>query len=78
MSLVYECVMLEIPREELESRFAKEFSEARIVLLGSTRLGEKRVWAYGMVSKGLRLFETFGDSSTLLPLGDRRARQGRD
>jgi hypothetical protein len=52
MSLVYECVMLKISREELEKTFAKEFSEARIVLLGSTRLGKREVWAYGMVIAG--------------------------
>ena len=52
MSLVYECVMLKISREELEERFAKEFAEARIVLLGSTRMGKKEQWAYGMVVAG--------------------------
>ena len=52
MSLIYECVMLTISREELESRFSKDFEEARIVLLGSARMGEKEQWAYGMVVAG--------------------------
>lgn len=52
MALVYECVQLNISREELEERFHKEFSEARIVLLGSARMGEKKQWAYGMIVAG--------------------------
>ena len=52
MSIVYECIMLKISRDELEERLAKEFDEARIVLLGSTRLGKKEVWTYGVVVAG--------------------------
>ncbi len=52
MATVYECSILTISREELEEKFSKEFSEARIILLGATRLGEKKQWAYGMIVAG--------------------------
>lgn len=52
MSIVYECTFLKVPREELENRFRNEFEEARVILLGSTRMGRKDVWAYGMVVAG--------------------------
>lgn len=52
MSLVYECVMLRIGRDEMERVFQKEFTEGRIVLLGSTRMGTKEQWAYGVVVAG--------------------------
>ncbi|PPJ61178.1 hypothetical protein CBER1_10292 [Cercospora berteroae] len=52
MALVYECVMLRIPREELEKRFEKEFQSGRLILIGSTRLGIKEQWAYGMILAG--------------------------
>ena len=52
MSLVYECIFLSVSREELEKRFQKEFEEARIVLMGSTRMGERDVWAYGCIIAG--------------------------
>ena len=52
MSIVYECIMLTISREALEEKFEKEFSEARIVLLGATKVGQKDKWAYGMVIAG--------------------------
>ena len=52
MALVYECVMLKIPREELEKRFEKEFQSGRLILMGSTRLGSKEQWAYGMILAG--------------------------
>lgn len=52
VALVYECVQLKISRDELEKKFAKEFQEARIVLLGSTQLGEKEVYGYGMILAG--------------------------
>ncbi|KAK5069887.1 hypothetical protein LTR64_007931 [Lithohypha guttulata] len=52
MSLVYECVMLSISRNELEKRFVKELHEARIVLLGGTKLGGKDRYGYGMVLAG--------------------------
>ena len=50
--LVYECVFMKISREEFEDHFSKAFHESRIILLGSTRMGEKDVWAYGMVLAG--------------------------
>lgn len=52
MSQVYECVMLSISRDELEKRFVKEFHEARIVLLGGTKLGGKDRYGYGMILAG--------------------------
>jgi hypothetical protein len=52
MSLVYECIILNISRDELEERFSNEFQEGRIVLLGSTRLGNKDKWANGMIVAG--------------------------
>lgn len=52
VALVYECVRLKISRDELEKKFAKEFQEARIVLLGGTQLGEKDVYGYGMIIAG--------------------------
>ena len=52
MSLVYECIMLKIDRDELERRFEQEFQEAKIILLGSTRLGKKEQWAFGVIVAG--------------------------
>lgn len=52
IAIVYECVMLKVGRGELQRRFAKEFGQGRIVLLGSTRLGKEEKWAYGMVLAG--------------------------
>ncbi|KAF2209583.1 hypothetical protein CERZMDRAFT_100369 [Cercospora zeae-maydis SCOH1-5] len=52
MALVYECVMLKIDRDEVEKKFAKEFESARLILMGSTRLGSKEQWAYGMILAG--------------------------
>lgn len=53
MALVYECVMLSISREKLENVFAQEFMDAKIVLLGSTKLGEqKEKYGYGMILAG--------------------------
>lgn len=52
MATVYECCMLTISRDELEEKFAKEFSEARIVLMGAARMGEKEQWAYGVIVAG--------------------------
>lgn len=66
MSLVYECVMLKISREELEKRFSKEFQEGRIVLLGSTQLGDKDEHAYGMVVAGEGKKEIDGLSDRIL------------
>ena len=50
--LVFECLLLAVPREKMYEEFAKEFEEGRIILLGSTRLGEKDMWAYPMVLTG--------------------------
>ena len=52
MSIVYECIMLSISRDMLEEKFEKQFSEARIVLLGAARVGQKDQWAYGVVVAG--------------------------
>ena len=52
MSIAYECIMLSLSRDELEEKFEKEFSEARIVLLGGTKVGQDGKWAYGMVVAG--------------------------
>ena len=52
MSIVYECIMLSMSRDTLEDKFEKEFSEARIVLLGAARVGQKDQWAYGVVVAG--------------------------
>lgn len=52
IATIYECTMLTISRDELEQKFEKEFSEARIILLGAARLGEKKQWAYGMIIAG--------------------------
>ncbi|KAF7186561.1 hypothetical protein HII31_12119 [Pseudocercospora fuligena] len=52
MSLVYECIMLTLSRDEFERDFNKELHDARIILIGSTRLGEKEQWAHGMVVAG--------------------------
>ncbi|KAM3421087.1 hypothetical protein BST61_g1501 [Cercospora zeina] len=52
MALVYECVMLKIDRDEVEKTFAKEFETGRLILMGSTRLGSKEQWAYGMILAG--------------------------
>ena len=52
MSIAYECIMLTISRDTLEEKFEKEFSEARIVLLGAARVGQKDQWAYGVVVAG--------------------------
>ena len=51
-ALVYECVQLKISRDELEKNFAKEFQEARIVLLGGFQMGEKEHYGYGMILAG--------------------------
>lgn len=51
-SMVFECLFMRVPREELESIFHKEFEEGRIILLGSTKLGKKNVWGYGIVLAG--------------------------
>lgn len=52
MTLVYECVILSISRDELEERFSNEFQEGRLVLLGGTRLGSKEKWAFGIIIAG--------------------------
>lgn len=52
MSIVYECIMLTVSREEFESRFEKEMEEAKIILMGSTKLGKKSEWAYGVIVSG--------------------------
>ena len=52
VSLIYECLMLKISRERLEEEFKKEFQDGRIVLLGSTRMGDKEQWAYGVMLAG--------------------------
>lgn len=53
MALVYECVMLSISRDKLENTFSQEFQDAKIVLLGSTKLGEqKEKYGYGMILAG--------------------------
>ena len=44
--VVFECSLLAISREEMYERFAKEFEKGRIILLGSTRLGTKDMWAF--------------------------------
>lgn len=49
---VYECVLLSLSRDALETKFEKEFEEGRIILLGNTRLGEKDIWAYPFVFAG--------------------------
>lgn len=52
VSMVFECVLLGIPREELEERLQMEFQQGRIILLGTTRMGKKRKWAYPVVLAG--------------------------
>lgn len=52
MSIAYECIMLNISRDELEERFRNEFNAARIVLLGATKVGQKDQWAFGVVVAG--------------------------
>lgn len=52
MTLVYECVILNISRDDFEERFSNEFHEGRIVLLGATRLGRKEKCAFGMIVAG--------------------------
>lgn len=52
MSIAYECIMATLSRDELEKKFEQEFSEARIVLLGGTKVGQDGKWAYGMVVAG--------------------------
>ena len=52
IATIYECTMLTISRDDLEEKFEKELSEARLVLLGATRLGEKKQYAYGMIIAG--------------------------
>ena len=49
---VFECLKLRISRGEFEGVFEKELMEGKIVILGSTRLGERREWCYGMVVAG--------------------------
>ncbi|EME86525.1 uncharacterized protein MYCFIDRAFT_83656 [Pseudocercospora fijiensis CIRAD86] len=51
-SLVYECIMLTLSRDRFEKEFNEELHDARIILLGSTRLGLTEQWAYGMVVVG--------------------------
>lgn len=51
-SMVFECLFMRVSREELIQAFAKEFVEGRIILLGSTRLGKKNVWGFGIVLCG--------------------------
>lgn len=51
-SLVFECLILKIPRDELEKRFEVEFEQGRIILLGNTKLGKVDMWAYPVVLTG--------------------------
>lgn len=41
MTMVYECVILSVSRDELEERFSNEFQEGRIVLLGANRVATR-------------------------------------
>ena len=50
--LVYECLLLAKSREYLEDNLTKEFEEGRIILLGTTRMGDKQMWAYPVVLAG--------------------------
>ena len=52
MAMVYECIFMSVPREEFEENFSDEFEEARIVILGGTKLGKKNVWGFGVVLAG--------------------------
>lgn len=49
---VYECLLLDISRNDLEKEFEKEFIEGRLIMLGNTRLGKKDIWAYPVVLAG--------------------------
>ena len=49
---VFECLKLRIGRDEFEEEFERELMEGKIVILGVTRLGERREWCYGMVVAG--------------------------
>lgn len=49
---IYECLLLSKSREDLEEMFAREFSEGRIILMGTTRLGTKDIWAYPTIICG--------------------------
>lgn len=49
---VYECLLLSRSREDLENELAKEMEEGRIILLGNTRFGRKKKWAYPVVIAG--------------------------
>ena len=51
-AIVFECIQLKLPRTKVEEKFAKEFREARIIITGSTRFGNKDTWAYGMIVAG--------------------------
>lgn len=50
--MVYECLLLNLSRGDLESKFEKEFEQGRLILLGNTRLGKKDKWAYPVVFAG--------------------------
>lgn len=52
MSLVYECIMLTLSRDDFESTFTQEMQDARIILIGSTQLSGKEGWAHGMIVAG--------------------------
>lgn len=53
VALVYECVMLSISRDKLEEIFVQEFIDAKIILLGGTKLTEqKEKYGYGMILAG--------------------------
>lgn len=50
--LVYECLLLKVLREYLEDSLTKEIEEGRIIFLGTTRMGQKQMWAYPVVLAG--------------------------
>lgn len=52
VNVVYECLLLTLSRDGLEKEFEKEFREGRVIVLGTTRLGEKELWAYPVVLCG--------------------------
>lgn len=52
VAMVFECLFLRVSRDEFESRFATEFGEGRIILLGTTRMGKKDVWGFGIILVG--------------------------
>lgn len=49
---VYECLLLSLSRDALEQKFERGFMEGRIILLGNTRLGRQKKWAYPVVIAG--------------------------